>query len=1050
MTKYTLDQFNYSIGTNSWSRVPRDPMTVGLMITQGASLSVASAAVAAGAFSLGTYLVGFAATTLVTGFLMSALMPKPTMPNMANSRSLQANVKEAAAPHEIVYGKVRKGGVITHMESTDDNRYLHVFIVLAGHEIEAVEGIYINDEEQTDNWTRSSGVVNGTTNTDKDWEGKIRIFAHLGNQTTASSTFESSSKKLSNTYHSESELSAVNGNFIGKGLAYLYIRMDYDQQVFEDGIPNFTAVIKGKKVQNTSGVAQTYPASANAALVIRDYLISEYGVDDDSTYIDATSFATAQTVCNTNSGSGLSNKFEVNGVLSTADDRLTNLEKLTACCGGALYWGSGKWKLKAANFTSSVQTLSLADLRGEVSIDTKHAIRDQFNAVQGTFIDKDQDFVTADYPIIDSSTYLTEDNNEKSVLDLSFPMVTNSVQAQRLAKLILNRHREQISFTARFGLNAFKLQVGDTVKFNDYNAGEDNYRYGFYSQTVSQQKTFEVMSWDLDNDSDGDLQVILTLRETSSTAYDWDADEATIVGNNTSLTDIYSGLGITQSTISANDVVSVATDGTVVTETEVSWTAATNAFITHYDVEFKRTSATVYKRVTTTETSINLGPLTVGQAYDIRVRSRTNRNTVGTFQDIANAHVVTGDSTAPSAPTARSPSVKTGGYRFVTIGWNPPSDDDLKGFKVYRATTNSKPTNEIAITSDTQYTDGGLSDATTYYYWIEAFDHTGNDSSSLSLGSVTTLAELTDGDPAVSKTLQYDDLQTSGGISSAGQWKITNSSSSTATSTGVSSWTTNVLSIHIHKSDDNAEQTDYLNTLEIGDYLVFTSNESGKTGTAVAKLTSAATVANNVYTIRVDTIRVTGELSSLATANGNDVYFGFSRAPQGNDGIGGVRGPGRWDIELTDSQFANVDQSSDGYSYVDQYFTSASIGIGDDPVDKDQAWFRKSSGEQAVWIYSESGDSWNFQEEVVHGDLIVEGTVTTSRLSANAITAEKLAVSANQSDIYNSDPTSSSSGTVKSTATGMFFNGTHNRIEIWENGKLRVLIGSTDYIPSNA
>lgn len=524
MSKYSLDQFTYNLKTNSWDRVPRDPVTMFVGHTLfGAGVLTATQMFIAQA-------IVFVGASLVTGYLLNALMPK----GPDGSRELTASVKDAAAPREIVYGEVRKGGVITHLESTDDNQYLHMFVALAGHEIESVESIYINDEDQTANWARNSGLINGGSAT--DWKNKVRVFAHLGAQTSASDTFEDSTKTLANTYHTETELSDVNSNFIGKGVAYLYVRHEYDKDVYADGIPEISVVVRGKKVQNTSGVAQTYPASANAALVIRDYLINEYGVGDDSTNIDATTFATAQTVCDTSSGSGDANKFEVNGVLSTGSSRIDNLETLTAACGGALFWGSGKWKLKAAAFTSSVKTLTMADLRGNVQIDTKHSVRDNFNAVQGTFFDKDQDWIEVDYPEIAPSAYLTEDNNEKNVLDLPFQVVTNSAQAQRLAKLTLNRHREQITFTANFGLEAFDLEVGDVVKFNDYNAEDSTYRYGFYSATPADQKTFEVIGWKFAPvEEENDLQITLTLRETSSTAFDWDAEEVTIVSNNTNL-----------------------------------------------------------------------------------------------------------------------------------------------------------------------------------------------------------------------------------------------------------------------------------------------------------------------------------------------------------------------------------------------------------------------------------------------------------------------------------------------------------------------------------
>ena len=49
--------------------------------------------------------------------------------------------------------------------------------------------------------------------------------------------------------------------------------------------------------------------------------------------------------------------------------------------------------------------------------------------------------------------------------------------------------------------------------------------------------------------------------------------------------------------------------------------------------------------------------------------------------------------------------------------------------------------------------------------------------------------------------------------------------------------------------------------------------------------------------------------------------------------------------------------------------------------------------------------------------------------------------------IYSVDPTSSTSGTAVSNATGMFLNSVHNRIEVWDNGNLRVALGGLNFLP---
>jgi hypothetical protein len=75
--------------------------------------------------------------------------------------------------------------------------------------------------------------------------------------------------------------------------------------------------------------------------------------------------------------------------------------------------------------------------------------------------------------------------------------------AQRLAKIMLYRNREQLSLSGNFGIRAFKLQVGDIVTYSNTHLGFSN-------------KTFEVTGWKFVPTGDGAVEVTLGLSEVSS------------------------------------------------------------------------------------------------------------------------------------------------------------------------------------------------------------------------------------------------------------------------------------------------------------------------------------------------------------------------------------------------------------------------------------------------------------------------------------------------------------------------------------------------------
>ena len=62
------------------------------------------------------------------------------------------------------------------------------------------------------------------------------------------------------------------------------------------------------------------------------------------------------------------------------------------------------------------------------------------------------------------------------------------------------------------------------------------------------------------------------------------------------------------------------------------------------------------------------------------------------------------------------------------------------------------------------------------------------------------------------------------------------------------------------------------------------------------------------------------------------------------------------------------------------------------PVDKDQAWFRKDDGSQAVWIYDSGTSSWNWQSEVIDGNLIVSGTITADDIQTGTLDASEVTI----------------------------------------------------------
>lgn len=580
------------------------------------------------------YYVG---TTVLTAAALSALAPKPG----AGAASGQlVNVRDAIGPQEYVYGQVRKGGTIVFAETTGaNNKFLHLVIALAGHPVEEVGDIYINDEIVT----ISSNFVTGAR-----WDSKVRIKKYDGTQTAVDPDL------LAET--------SWPATAVGTGIAYIYARLEYDQNVFSGGLPTITAVVKGKKVENTSGVAQTYPASANAALVIRDYLKSAYGLND--TGLNETYFATAANDCNDDiplAAGGTQKRYTIDGVVN-ADQAIGDvLQNMLTACNGTLYYSGGEWRLRVGVYEPSIMSFTLDDIRSDITLPTRVSRRDNFNRVVGTFSDASGDWIEADYPPVVSAQFLAEDANIENSLDLPLTYVTNGSRAQRVAKQVLFRSREQMTFSADFSLKAMDVEVGDIV---DLTITE----YGWSA------KEFEVVNWRMTIDAERGAQVSMTLRETSQAAFDWDAEESALAANNTTLLPYYEAVAVG---------ISLATEAIILSEKlinrlDITVSSTSPEQVAFAEVEFKKSSDSTWIKVGIGELGLfNVFDLERAD-YDVRARSINPFGVRGAWATVSEFNV---DATGGAPADVDGFSFEVVGNQ-LNLSWEPVPDLDLSFYRV--------------------------------------------------------------------------------------------------------------------------------------------------------------------------------------------------------------------------------------------------------------------------------------------------------------------------------------------------------------------------------
>ena len=557
------------------------------------------------------------------------------------NRGYQTTAIGTALDHQIIYGKVRVGGARIYDEATgQNNKYLHRVVAVAGHEIQSFDEIYINDEVVT---LDGSGNVTSPSK----YNGKVRIKLHLGSPNQTADTFLVNESAHWTTEHRL------------RGIAYMYIRLAFDADVFPNGIPEITATISGKKVYDPH--TSTTAWSDNPALCLRDYLTSSYGIAEDTANIDDALVIAAANVCDQTNTIAGTTRYTCNGAFTTASTPYDMINGILTSMDGSLWYAQGKWRMKPAYWTAPVLDLNEDDLRSSMSVSTRHSRRDNFNTVKGTFRGEESNWQTTDYPQVTNAAFVAADGGQESVADVDLPFTDNSIEARRIARISLERNRQQLTVSASFGLKTLQVQVGDNIRLTNSRFGWDN-------------KEFEVIAWNFGLTDGLDLQTQMTLRETAESVYDEVDDGVVYERDNTTLLSPFSvpsvGLSVLAEAKVSNQKVSNIAVATV--------TSSRPEGIDYVEVEYKLSTESTYS-------SFGQGPLGEFKVrdlqvadYDFRARAINTFGIKGDFEYLLDVEInaFIGDPSDVSSLTAEL----SGGTLFLS--WPPVPDADLSHYEV--------------------------------------------------------------------------------------------------------------------------------------------------------------------------------------------------------------------------------------------------------------------------------------------------------------------------------------------------------------------------------
>ena len=333
--------------------------------------------------------------------------------------------------------------------------------------------------------------------------------------------------------------------------------------------------------------------------------------------------------------------------------------------GGGITRIGGSWFFNAGSWKAPTVTLDEDNTVGPISVPTTVSMENKVNTVAGLYISQQHFEQATNYPEVTNSLYVTEDGR-KNTIDVNFPATNRTATAQRLAKIILEDGRQDITFTTAFNLAALQLKGGDNYTYN-------NTRFGWSG------KAFRIAEWvfaPITVQSGGGTSkpariVEMACKETASGIYDWSAEETLEdLSSNTNLPDPF--IVLPPTSIQVVERVIVPTGVQAIAVATVSWTASVSSFAETYEVEYKLAadSTWVFHASTTSLTSdiIDLIP----GLYDFRVRALTIVGTPSPWT--THRQEIFGDRVKPGDPSDLSVIVTEG---LATLTWTLSTDADV-------------------------------------------------------------------------------------------------------------------------------------------------------------------------------------------------------------------------------------------------------------------------------------------------------------------------------------------------------------------------------------
>ena len=420
-------------------------------------------------------------------------------PDQKQGRS--GNLRSSTMAHQVVLGEVRKGGLIAYVNGSgaaNNNKYLYLAVVVAAHECQSLGGasansLFVGGMETT---IATSGLEAGNA------VGRLHDYAHfvfhLGSGTQAA----------------DAALVAGNANWTTahrfRGRAYISAVLRESPARYPAFIPALTIDIKGAKSiydPRTNTTAWSANPALQAAWLLETYVkIPRARIDEDTV-------KAAANVCDedvTIKDGTTVDRYESHGFFDLEGSPEDWLDPVVRAMAGAVVEHDGTYYIHAGKYTASVVTITDDHLVGDISLMTARSNLERPNTAKGIFVSPETYDAPAEYVPVTTSTFLSEDNNVETVMELDLEFVASHEQARRVASIYLNHERmdETVECVVNL-LIGLDIKPWDTVTLD--------------SKVLGVNATYRVVDHALITETEGPRAYVrLRLRRVAASLYAWD------------------------------------------------------------------------------------------------------------------------------------------------------------------------------------------------------------------------------------------------------------------------------------------------------------------------------------------------------------------------------------------------------------------------------------------------------------------------------------------------------------------------------------------------